>query len=379
MGEMKILFCSPNPLVKELGAPKVLIELAEALSNLGWTCDLIGPPELVDRPFLHLIGEPFRVRYVEGLRNYLHQYASDYQVIDYDHIYLPFPRQEFDPKPLFVARSVLLAHYLETIPLPKEKDWKSQLRQWLKGSADVAENNSMVARAKRTVQEADLVNVSNHYDKVELVRQGICPEKVMVLPYGMSVQRRSLFDDISTELPSNPVVVFIGTFDPRKGSTDFPHILVGIHQQIPNVNFLLLGTNKSEQKVLSKFPRYLANRIQVIPQYSSSQLSDLLKSCSVGIFPSYFEGFPFGVIEMLAAAIPVIAYDSPGAPMMLLPDYLVSTGDTEAMSQKVVDLLNDRQKLSAARQWAKQQAKQFDWQQVAEQTSQIYLKHCENR
>ena len=38
---------------------------------------------------------------------------------------------------------------------------------------------------------------------------------------------------------------------------------------------------------------------------------------SAGAFPSHCEGFPFGVLEMLAAGLPVVAYRAPGAPMMI--------------------------------------------------------------
>jgi glycosyltransferase involved in cell wall biosynthesis len=85
------------------------------------------------------------------------------------------------------------------------------------------------------------------------------------------------------------------------------------------------------------------------------------------------EGFGFGVLEMLAASIPVIAYDSPGPPMMLPPQYLVPKGDIKSMSGKVINLLHNRKKLDNARIWAKQQSKQFNWQTIAKITRETYL------
>mgnify|MGYP002785256976 FL=1 len=78
---------------------------------------------------------------------------------------------------------------------------------------------------------------------------------------------------------------------------------------------------------------------------------------------------------MLAASIPVIAYNAPGPPMMLPSEYLVAPGDTDSMSAKVIDLLKDIKKLAQARVWAKERSQEFCWQKIAEKTSQIYLEY----
>ena len=43
---MKILFCSPTRLDRALAHPKVIIELAEGLTQLGCECKLIGPKDI---------------------------------------------------------------------------------------------------------------------------------------------------------------------------------------------------------------------------------------------------------------------------------------------------------------------------------------------
>lgn len=374
---MKILFCSPNPLVEELGASKVLIGIAEELNRLGWSCKFIEPSDLLGETWTKLQRRDlyrYIIEYAEHLRQYLHQHASEYDVVDYDHIYLPYPRTEFAPRTLLVARSVLLAHYLKSIALPQPITWRATVRSWLKGKAEKDERSKIVECAGLTVRQADLVNVSNHNDKAELVRCGISPEKIIVLPYGLSDKRRILFDIVTSEPSLNPIVTFVGTFDNRKGSTDIPVIFEGIFNRLLKVRFRLLGTGRTVQNVLANFPKWMTQYIEVIPSYSSEELPKLLAPCSVGIFPSYFEGFPFGVLEMLAASVPVIAYNSPGAPMMLSSEYLVPPGDTDSLSAKVITLLSNPDKLADAQALAKQRSQQFSWQKIAKKTTKIYLK-----
>ena len=376
---MKILFCTPYPPFKEFGGAKVVVELAEAMTEIGCDCQLIGPPDLLNEAEQTLTGEAFRGQYAQRLRDYLQHHAAEYDVVDYDHVYLPFPRTDFPSQPLFVARSVLLAHYLETIPLPIEQTWRSRIRHWLKGRQERAINQRIVQQAQTTIQEADLVNVSNEHDKAELVKFGIPASKVLVLPYGLSQERLQTFTTFDPTPPPQPTVCFIGTFDARKGSTDFPGILEQIHRQVPQANFLLIGTRQEKAQIMATLPAKLADAVQVISQYSTDQLPQFLKTGSVGIFPSYYEGFPFGVLEMLAAAIPVVAYDSPGPSMMLPSNFLVPLADAQALAQRVVELLKDSIALAKSRQWAKARSTQFQWQPIAMQTQAKYVEYDRQR
>lgn len=113
----------------------------------------------------------------------------------------------------------------------------------------------------------------------------------------------------------------------------------------------------------------------MLPQFPAEVLPELLSPGSVGVFPSYLEGFGLGILEMLAASIPVFAYNCPGPPAMLTAEYLVAPGDWSAMSAKVIDLLKDRDRLAKARCWAKERSRQFSWESIAKTTSQLYINH----
>jgi len=61
------------------------------------------------------------------------------------------------------------------------------------------------------------------------------------------------------------------------------------------------------------------------------------------------EGFLFGVLEMLVAVVPVIAYDAPGPHVMLPPEYSVPVGVVGDLADRVCDLLTDPDRLRVAR------------------------------
>ena len=107
------------------------------------------------------------------------------------------------------------------------------------------------------------------------------------------------------------------------------------------------------------FSRRLWPRLEIYPRYDPNELPGLLDGVSVGVFPSRVEGFGFGVLEMLAAAVPVIAYDAPGPHAMLPGDFRVGVGDDDGMAAKVAGLLADPARLSEARRWARDPSRGF--------------------
>jgi len=195
----------------------------------------------------------------------------------------------------------------------------------------------------------------------------------------MTQHRRTLFDTVSIGSPELPTVTTVGTFDSRKGAADFPSIVREIVRAVSGVRFRFLGTSRVERDVLSYFDNRLRDRIEITPRYDPEELPELLAQCSVGVFPSYVEGFGLGVLEMLAASIPVIAYNSPGPPMMLPPEYLVPPGHWQKMAEKVISLMNDRDSLARARAWAKERSRQFCWDEIAKQTDRVYRDYLDRK
>jgi len=371
---MKILFYSPAPVVKHLGGPKVIAELVDEMRSLGWTCDTIGPEDTgATRRFDQ------RAR---NLRDYLVENAAAYDVVDYDHGYLPYPRHLFPSGTLFVARSVLLSHHFGKIKIPEGKSLRSHVRGLVFGHRDRLASAHREDMASETVTQADLVNVTNARDKAALEAIGVDPGKIVVLPFGIGGDRRALFDAVSSDPPRVPIVAFVGSFDYRKGAADLPGIFRLISNGVSDVRFKMLGTSgmfRTSAEVLSFFPKDLQNRIDVVSRFAPEELPARLAECSVGVFPSYIEGFPFGVLEMLAASLPVIAYDSPGAPEMLPRHHLVAPGDVSGMAELVVSLLRNRSKLLGVRALARTRSQDFTWVDTARRTSEIYTAACRHR
>jgi glycosyltransferase involved in cell wall biosynthesis len=366
----RILLCSSVPLDPRLGMGRHWLELADSFRELGWEAQAVGPEEIVVGQ-IRVTPETFpRV-----LRDFLLRTAADYDVVQYDHAYLPYPRSDFAPGPLFVARCMLLHHHFLTTPLPPAPGIQSWLRHSLNAWRRRRRLTRLVSQTDETVRQADLTVVCNDRDAIALARNGADPERIAVLPVGMTAGRLRQFAAVRDDLPDAPVVGFVGTFDPRKGMCEFPDLVDRVVRQVPGVVFRLLGTAglvRDADGVRRYFPRRLWPRLEIYPRYDPDELPGLLAGISVGVFPSRVEGSPYGVLEMLASAIPVIAYDAPGANVMLTPELLVRVGDTTTLASRVAKLFADPAGLQFARRWARNRALEFNWERIGEQTARAY-------
>jgi glycosyltransferase involved in cell wall biosynthesis len=370
---VRILFCNRGTPSRRFGASKVLIELAEELEAMGWRCAVRGASDIwSDKRATH---HPFE-EFPQQLREYLRKHAEEYDVVEYDHEDLPFSRSDFPSEVLMVARSVLLTHHFAKIEIPRPTTVKNFVRHLVFGKRDGQRMHERIQSSQRTIEQSDLVNVSNTDDKAELIRNGIPEEKIIVLPFGIGRERRPLFDAISINVPPGPpIVAFTGTFDFRKGAKEFPLIWQRIHKAIPIARLRLLGTNglmRNEQEVRGCFSREANESIEVYPKFEPNELPALLAPCHVGIFPSHIEGFGLGALEMLAAGCPVIGYKVPGPSDILPHEYLVPAGDGAALACKVIETLTDANRLGIARRWARERSQQFQWSRIAEETAHAY-------
>ena len=113
-------------------------------------------------------------------------------------------------------------------------------------------------------------------------------------------------------------------------------------------------------------------RLEIYPRYEPNELPGLLTGVSVGVFPSRVESFGYGVLEMLAAAVPVIAYDAPGPHVMLPAEYRVPVGAVRELADLTAALLIDPIQLLAARRAARERSRGFAWEDIVRRTAERY-------
>jgi len=172
-------------------------------------------------------------------------------------------------------------------------------------------------------------------------------------------------------------VAFIGAWNTRKGSRDWPEIVRRVRERVADARFLFLGTGLEQDRVLAGFAPGDREAVEVVPRYESGDLPGLLARATVGAFPGYLEGFGFSVLEKLAAGLPTVTYDAPGprdTMSLLAVPSMVPAGDTAAFAARVADRLTlSPEGYGELSEDSLRAAARLSWREIARETRAAYV------
>lgn len=209
-----------------------------------------------------------------------------------------------------------------------------------------------------------------------LAKRWVDKERANLIPgSGVDVKRFPLIDRRGRG-NKPPVVVMLGRLLRQKGIPEFVETARRIRSIWPQVEFLLAGEEdpKHPDSVSAQWIEeqgwvsYLGRLSDVLP---------LLTKADVLLFPSYYrEGVPRAVLEAAATGLPAIGFDVPGVREAVrdgVTGFLVPEKELDVLSQKVSELLHNKEK-RLAMGWAARQLVEeaFDIRIIQEQYIKTY-------
>jgi glycosyltransferase involved in cell wall biosynthesis len=375
---LRVLMVMHLPASLDLGGARVQLELAEVLRGHG--CEV----EVLDRDAilrgrrggrLGISPDAFAAAAVRRVR----ALAKDFDVVDAHQGNLPVPKRRLGFGGLLVARSVGLAPLYADFVRESQRRWPSEtnarplsrpLRRW--------RNRRFLGHVAKTFRLCDLIIVPNEDERDYLSRQLGAQEKTVVLPLGLSEARlREMGMLLAERASASQRVAFIGHWNARKGSHDWPDILARVRAGAPRASFAFLGTHAGREEVARALGAEDGDpALEVVPSYSADELGPLLRGVRAGALPSYVEGLGLGVLEKMAAGIPSVCYDVPGPRETIGRvdrSLLVPAGDTEAFAARLLELLTlGEPAYSELSQRCRTVAETFSWRLIGAATLSAY-------
>jgi glycosyltransferase involved in cell wall biosynthesis len=231
--------------------------------------------------------------------------------------------------------------------------------------------------SEATLRFCDLVLVPNEDERAELQKGPPLRAQILVEPYALADNFREALTRgamPAAERLSRQTVCFIGMWSPRKGSLDWSKIIAAIRERYPAAAFHFLGTMYDDEVIFADLD--VEEGIFCRKTFSEEELPSLLSDCTVGLFPSYIEGFGLAVLEQLAAGLPTIAYDVSGPRQILAPlrdRLLVPAGDITQLAARACGIfaasVSDYERLSKDCMTI---ASKYRWSEVAARTIEAY-------
>jgi len=193
-----------------------------------------------------------------------------------------------------------------------------------------------IERELTEYQEADAIAVPSEFAKRTFVEQGIDPEKIFKVPYGVDL---SLFSP-KPKQNSKFRVLFVGRFSIQKGIGHLFEAMKPLVEKGHAELWLIGKPDPAANKVLARYEDIFIDK----GSHPRKHLADLYSQGSVLVLPSINEGFGLVQAQAMACGIPVIATYNTGAKDLFedgKEGFIVPPRDSTAIRERIERLINN--------------------------------------
>ncbi|MEQ1886118.1 MAG: glycosyltransferase family 1 protein [Bryobacteraceae bacterium] len=227
--------------------------------------------------------------------------------------------------------------------------------------ADQSFAENIITRAEGLIA----VSENTRQDAIRVL--GIPPNKITTIHSGVAPE----YFDAKPTPRSRPYVLFVGTIEPRKNLDT----LLDAWQMIRE------GTRREYDLVVAGpkgwGPEATYARVQAAATYlgyvPESQMPGLFAGATLFVYPSFYEGFGFPVVQALAAKVPVVTSNTSCLPEVARDGAaLVDPKSPVELARAIERLLespSDRAKLAG---YGRASAERFRWEKCAERSLEFF-------
>jgi glycosyltransferase involved in cell wall biosynthesis len=160
---------------------------------------------------------------------------------------------------------------------------------------------------------------------------------VVCLPPAVAFQ-----NGISERAERQNLILFLGRLEAEKGVFDLLEAVASLRVRVPDIRLVCAG--EGDRAGVARFAARLgiADAVKFTGWVGPSGKRALLESAAVFALPSYGEGLPLGLLEAMAAGVPVVASPVGGIPEVVADGtsgLLAAPGDKAALARHLAKLL----------------------------------------
>jgi len=238
----------------------------------------------------------------------------------------------------------------------------------------------------RNIKKADVILTNSEQTKRDVIKYvGVEPKIVHRVYLGVDEEFRAQ-DPVPKEERGN-YILFVGGVEANKNVLRLLEAFAAIKFQIPNTNLKLImpgGQFVDEEKIETKMIRKkvkelnLTDSVEFPGFVSQKDLIDFYRHALVFVYPSYYEGFGFPVLEAMACGTPVVSSNASSLPEV--GGDAVAYFDpfaVENIAAGILKVLNfDEQQYYNQIQKGRVQSQKFSWEKCARETLEVLKYYC---
>jgi glycosyltransferase involved in cell wall biosynthesis len=258
----------------------------------------------------------------------------------------------------------------------------------------------------RNIKKADAILTNSDWTKKDVIKYGgVDPKNVRRVYLGVDEEFKA--QRPLTREERGEYILFVGGVEANKNALRLIQAFANLKSQNSNVKVLdpkdrrlgripqmsnlklvmpgsqFVDEKKIETKMIRKEIKELnlTDAVEFPGFVARKDLVDLYRSALVFVYPSYYEGFGFPVLEAMASGTPVVCSDASSLPEVGGPPeastvIYVDPFDVQSIAEGVLNVLySNTAQYQSQIEKGLERAKKFSWQKCARETLAI-LKSC---
>lgn len=227
-------------------------------------------------------------------------------------------------------------------------------------------------------------------ENVVRIYNGIDPNKLSFLPKENA--KNFILSKTSPPLAPHEKILLVGTVANLYATKGIEyliksvHILYNIQHTKYNIHFFVIGEGRARPKLTALIKKYnLEDKFFLVGRMPNA--TQYLKAFDVFVLPSVKEGFPWVLLEAMAAEVPIVATQVGAVPEIIedgKEGLLIPPKDSTSLAQKIYALLpsaisysHDREFIGQSKNLTKnatEKLKQFSLQKMLRQSEEVILR-----
>jgi len=239
-------------------------------------------------------------------------------------------------------------------------DYPEGLQSWQKKI-----NRNLIEVASR----ADIkISISKWLHDYLLDRYSIQTE---IIPNGVDLEfcANSNPDRFINKYALSDFILFVGNIQPIKN----PHIFVKLAAQIPEVTFVMVGSNIDKINLLKRYRISVPKNLTLLNMIQHDEVIDAISACKVFVMTSKREGIPTVLLEAMGMGKPVVVPDHSGCREVVYSNnygYLYEPNSLDDLIEQTRQaLFSNKNTVKSARERV---SRNYDWKILARRIDLLY-------
>ena len=205
------------------------------------------------------------------------------------------------------------------------------------------------------------------------------PDKISIIPNGTD---KILYKKVKNnqfkkknKIKEKYMVLFFGRLNPTKGPEKLALAAINISKKRKDIAFIWVGPDEGKAPEVKRLIKSYKNMRYLGPIRGKEKIAEMYQAADIYVLPSYREGLPLTLFEAMASGLPIVASPVNGIPFEVKePEngFLVPYGDTKAMEEKILNLLDNKKLAEEISKNNFKKAQEYDWDIIYKKYMQEY-------